>query len=529
MHHLYIGVDVGSGSARAGLFDAAGKKLAQAVSPIKHFHPAPDFVEQSSSDIWEQVCKVVNAVINESDIPPEQVRGIGFDATCSLVSVDADNRPVTVSPTGIDDQNIIMWMDHRAMAEAAEINQTDSDVLQYVGGEVSPEMELPKLKWLKRHLPEQYQRAAKFFDLADYLVYRSSGQDIRSVCTKVCKWTYLAHKKSWDMSLLEQLDLADLIADEKIGDKIVDLGSSAGQLTETAASELGLTTQTTVAVGIIDAHAGGVGIIGDKPESTLAIIGGTSSCHMAVSKEPVFVDGVWGPYWGAMVPGTWLSEGGQSAAGSLIDHVIRDSVFYPELMKMAEEQKRSHYEILNDEVACLEAENPTFSAHFHLLGYHHGNRSPRANPYLKGMVSGLSINKDLTELARIYMAAIQSVSYGTRHIIESMNRAGHKITRIHMCGGGTKNPLWLREHANVTGCEIVLASEDEAVILGSAMLAATACGDFTDLADAMAAMSSKGQVITPDSTTRAFHDAKYEVFLEMYEDQMKYKAMMRDF
>ena len=529
MQHLYVGVDVGSGSARAGLFDAAGNKLAQAVSPIKQFRPAPDFVEQSSSDIWAQVCKVVNSIVSESNAKPEQIKGIGFDATCSLVSIDADDQPVTVSPTGSNDQNIIMWMDHRAMVETAEINQTGSEVLQYVGGEVSPEMELPKLKWLKRHLPEQYQRAAKFFDLADYLVYRSSGKDVRSVCTKVCKWTYLAHKKSWDMSLLEQLELDDLITGEKIGDQIVDLGSSAGHLTETAAAELGLTTNTTVAVGIIDAHAGGVGIIGDQPESTLAIIGGTSSCHMAVSKEPVFVDGVWGPYWGAMVPGTWLREGGQSAAGSLIDHVIKDSAFYPELMQMAEEQGRSHYEILNEEVARLESEDPHFSAQFHLLGYHHGNRSPRANPHLKGMVSGLSINKDLTELARIYLAAIQSVSYGTRHIIEAMNNAGHQITRIHMCGGGTKNPLWLREHANVTGCDIVLGAEDEAVILGSAMLAATACGDFNDLTQAMAEMSSQGQIIKPDSNTKAFHDAKYRVFHEMYEDQMKYKAMMKEF
>lgn len=529
MESLYIGVDVGSGSARAGLFDARGKKLAQSVSPIKQFRPAPDFVEQSSSDIWAQVCKVVSTVIAEASIKPEQVKGLGFDATCSLVSVDANGQPVTVSPTGKDDQNIIMWMDHRAMVETAEINSTGSEVLKYVGGEVSPEMELPKLKWLKRHLPEQYNRAARFFDLADYLVYRSSGNDIRSVCTKVCKWTYLAHDKRWDTDLFKKMDLDDLITGEKIGADIVDLGSSAGQLTEAAARELGLTTDTIVAVGMIDAHAGGVGIIGDEPESTLAIIGGTSSCHMAVSKEPVFVDGVWGPYWGAMVPGTWLSEGGQSAAGSLIDHVIRDSAFYPELMKMAEEQGRSHYEILNDEVARLEAENPHFSANFHLLGYHHGNRSPRANPHLKGMVSGLSINKDLTELARIYLAAIQSVSYGTRHIIEAMNNAGHQITRIHMCGGGTKNPLWLREHANVTGCEIVLGEEDEAVILGSAMLAATACGDFGDLTDAMAAMSSKGQVIQPDSATKAFHDAKYRVFHEMYEDQMKYKTLMKDF
>lgn len=529
MQHLYIGVDVGSGSVRAGLFNAKGEKIALAASPIKQFRPATDFVEQSSSDIWKQVCNVVKDVVTDSAIKPEQVKGIGFDATCSLVAVGADDCPVTVSPTELDDQNIIMWMDHRALTETAEMNATRSEVLKFVGGEVSPEMELPKLKWLKRHLPKHYERAARFFDLSDYLVYRSTGRDVRSTCTKVCKWTYLAHDKRWDTSLFRQLDLEDLILGQKIGQAIADPGTPAGQLTDAAAIALGLTTSTIVSVGMIDAHAGGVGIIGDQPESTLAIIGGTSSCHMAVSTTPVFVDGVWGPYWGAMVPGMWLSEGGQSSVGSLIDHVIRDHVFYPQLMKLVRRQERSEYEILNEEVARLETENPYFTAHFHLLGYHHGNRSPRANPYLKGMVSGLSLNESLTELAKIYMAAIQSVSYGTRHIIETMNLAGHQINRIHMCGGGTKNPLWLREHANATGCEIVLSKEDEAVVLGSAMLAATACGDYDELKDAMSAMSSAGNVIKPQTSTRAFHDAKYKVFHEMHEDQMKYKAMMGGF
>ena len=96
MQNLYIGVDVGSGSVRAGLFDTKGNKLAQAVSPIKQFRPAPDFIEQSSSDIWKQTCKVVSAAVKEAEINPAQVKGIGFDATCSLVALDSSDQPVSV-------------------------------------------------------------------------------------------------------------------------------------------------------------------------------------------------------------------------------------------------------------------------------------------------------------------------------------------------------------------------------------------------------------------------------------------------
>jgi len=107
----------------------------------------------------------------EAALPPSAVKGIGFDATCSLVVLDADANPLTVSTSGEARRNIIVWMDHRAIAEARLVNDTHDDVLRYVGGSISPEMEIPKLLWLKRHLPSTYRSAGHFFDLADYLSF----------------------------------------------------------------------------------------------------------------------------------------------------------------------------------------------------------------------------------------------------------------------------------------------------------------------------------------------------------------------
>ncbi|MBW2412034.1 MAG: FGGY family pentulose kinase, partial [Deltaproteobacteria bacterium] len=370
---VLIGVDVGTGSVRAGIFTPKGKMLAQAVSPIEMYRPAENFVEQSSEDIWQNTCKVVKEAILSSKADRDQVVGIGFDATCSLVALDKADQPVSVSPTGKSRQNIIVWMDHRALKETDEINQTGDEVLKYVGGKVSPEMEIPKLMWLKRNLPAQFKQTAKFLDLADFMVYRASGNDLRSVCTKVCKWTYLAHEKRWSENLFKKVGLDDLNDNHRIGKEIADLGSSAGTLTETSANQLGLTTNTTVAVGIIDAHAGGLGVLGKNPETTLAIVGGTSSCHMASSKTPLFVKGVWGPYYGAMVPGLWLNEGGQSATGSLVDFVIRDSSYYPQLMAEVEKTGKDQYQLLNAEIYRLEESDPFINKNFHLLGYFHGN------------------------------------------------------------------------------------------------------------------------------------------------------------
>ncbi len=526
MQSYYIGVDVGSGSVRAGLFSATGRKLTMAGLPVKQFRPQSNFVEQSSSDIWHQTCSVVSQVVSDSGIPIGQIKGIGFDATCSLVVLNKEGKPLSVSPTGNDDQNVIMWMDHRAIREAADINATNDNCLKYVGGEISPEMELPKLLWLKRHLPEQYDQAGYFFDLADYLVWQACGNVSHSVCTKTCKWLYLAHEKNYSEPFFQRIGLSDLLDDGRIGKNIRSLGECAGYLTDTVAKELGLHSQVAVAVGAIDAHAGGIGIMGSRPEETIAVIAGTSTCHMAVRKTATFVSGVWGPYYEAMVPGYWLNEGGQSSTGSLIDHIIQSSSFYKQLEAEALKKGCTVYQLLNEEVLRLEEQNGFITKDFHVLGYHLGNRSPRANPTLRGMISGLSLQNGFSELAKTYLAALQSISYGTRHIIETMNNAGHSISTIHMCGGGSKNPLWVREHADATGCDVVLSKESDAVILGSAMLAGTASGDYNHLTDAMSAMSSTGMVVKPRQFMKSFHEKKYQIFLRMHDDQINYQNMM---
>src|SRR6202163_621416 len=191
----FIGVDVGTSSARAGVFDETGALLATARHPITVWHDAGNVVEQSWSEIWAACADSVRAAMAEAALPPSAIKGIGFDATCSLVVLDAAANPLTVSTSGDERRNVIVWMDHRATAEARLVNDTHDDVLRYVGGSISPEMEIPKLLWLKRHLPATYNAAGHFFDLADYLSFRATGSTARSMCTLTCKCNFLAHEQ----------------------------------------------------------------------------------------------------------------------------------------------------------------------------------------------------------------------------------------------------------------------------------------------------------------------------------------------
>src|SRR5579871_285095 len=188
MRQAFIGIDVGTSSTRAGIFDERGNLLATARHPIQTWQEAGDIVEQSSSDIWNACASSVRAAMAEAALAPDAVKGIGFDATCSLVVLDQAGAPLTVSISGDNSRNVIVWMDHRAIPEARLVNETQDQVLRYVGGSISPEMEVPKLLWLKRHLRHSFDRAGHFFDLADFLSWRATGSVQRSMCTVTCKW-----------------------------------------------------------------------------------------------------------------------------------------------------------------------------------------------------------------------------------------------------------------------------------------------------------------------------------------------------
>lgn len=330
----FIGVDVGTGSVRAALVSSEGKILKIAVQNIQTWNPQKDFYEQSSDDVWDSCVSCIKDVIE--DVDATSIKGIGFDATCSLVALDKDGNALSVSPTGNNRQNIILWMDHRASVEADKINTTKASVLRYVGGKVSLEMQTPKLLWLKTHMKNEcWDKAGFFFDLPDFLTWKATGCDSRSLCSVVCKWTYEVNPDltfGWQIRYFQQIGLEDLLENDfdKIGQNVVSPGTPVGNgLCKNMADVLGLQVGTPIGASLIDAHAGGLGLFGcsakgidDDFHSRLGLICGTSTCHMAVAPTPIFAPGVWGPYYSAMIPEMWLNEGGQSATGKLLDHII---------------------------------------------------------------------------------------------------------------------------------------------------------------------------------------------------------------
>jgi D-ribulokinase len=508
MREAYIGVDVGTTSARAGVFDETGKLLGVDKHPLRLWYEPGDIVEQSSEDIWAACAATVRGAMREAAIPADRVKGVGFDATCSLVVLDRACRPLTVSSSGDTARNVVVWMDHRAIDEAHYVNETRDDVLRYVGGTISPEMEVPKLLWLKRHLHPTFDSAGHFFDLADYLTFRATGSLARSTCTVTCKWTYVAGEGGWSERFFKRVGLDEFIAERyaRIGTEIVPPGAPLARgLSERAAGDLGLQPGTAVGAALIDAHAGGVGAIGGRHgtgvdvdvSERLAYIMGTSACIMATTVDPCFVPGVWGPYFSGMVPGFWLNEGGQSAAGAAIDHLLKSHPAHVAVEAAAKSDGIDVIKFLEKRILARVGSAGAaalLARHVHVLPEFLGNRSPYADPGSRAVIAGLDLDTDIGVLERLFVAGLCGLAYGLADVIDAFQAHGVAGRTIVIGGGASRSPLVRQFMADTTGYTVALPQTQEPVLLGAAMLGAVASGAHRSINGAMASMSAIGRL-----------------------------------
>ncbi|MBW8788466.1 MAG: FGGY-family carbohydrate kinase [Rhizobium leguminosarum] len=526
MRDHVVAVDIGTGSARAGVFDARGRLLAKAEHPIVMNRPRENHAEHDSEDIWSAACTAVRRAMEQSGIAAASVGAIGFDATCSLVVRDVEGRQLSVSTGGERRFDTIVWLDHRALKEADFCTATQHRVLEHSGHVMSPEMEMPKLMWLKKKLPATWEKAGYFFDLADFMTWKSTGSPARSRCTLTAKWNYLAHlEEGWQQDFLERIGLEDLQARGHLPDETTPVGDSVGRLTQEAAEALGLTTDCHVAAGMIDAYAGALGALGGyaadpvKREHQLALIAGTSSCIVTFSRERKPSHGMWGPYYEAVFPQSWLVEAGQSATGALLDHIVR-------MHAAGGEPTAALHQKIVARIADLRAEEgDDFGARIFVLPDFHGNRSPLADPHAVGVVSGLTLDTSFDGLCALYWRSAVGIALGIRHILEMMKEYGYMPDTLHIAGGHVKNPVLMELYSDATGCKVVMPKMNEAVLLGTAIAASVSCGLYRNLAAAGEAMYPGGDERLPDKAKQALYDRDYRRLLAMHRHRAELETM----
>jgi FGGY-family pentulose kinase len=523
MGECVAAVDVGTGSARAGIFDRSGRLLGRAESSIDTRHPAPGHAEQDSEQIWRAAVAAVRKARAAAGVAAEEVRGIAFDATCSLVVRDREDAPLAVSSDGENRWDTLLWLDHRAETEAAECTATGHPVVARDGGVISPELQIPKLMWLKRHLPHGWSRAGRILDLTDFLAWRASGTPERSVCALACKWSYQTHlDRPWPSDYHAALGLEDLLRRARLPDQAVAVGTDLGPLTPQAAQDLGLVPGCRVGAGLIDAHAGALGSLAGRPGSldALALIAGTSNCVMSLAPETPTRRGIWGPHKDAILPGHWSSEGGQSASGALLDHVCRI------WGGGAEPSPDLHARICARIEELIAHDGWNLAAELHVLPDFAGNRTPFADPGTRGAVSGLGLDTSFDGLCRLYWRSAVGIALGLRQIVGLLADAPRSRPDLYLSGGHARSSILRRLYATATGCRVVILPGTDAVLLGTAMAAAAGVGLYSSLAAAAQAMRQPEEAHLPDPEGRAAMDRDYAVFLTMQRHRRELEGLM---
>ena len=365
--------------------------------------------------------------VEASGLDRDAFAGLGFAATCSLVALDVDLSPLSMSLTGAPERDVIVWMDHRAAEDAERINAGGHEVLRYFGGALSPEMQTPKLVWLARMIPETFATTAHFIGLTDWLDFRATGSLTRSLCTVACKFGYLAHESRWPGEFFDSVGLGALSTDGfvRLGAEIAPPGAPLGRgLTKEAAAAMGLNPGTPVGAGLIDAHAGALGTLGASadgkagdPRRRLALILGTSSSCMAVSDEPRFIDAVWGPHVSALTPGQWLMDGGQSAFGAAIDRLMR---LHPAFA--AASARRTSSRSRTGSSPGRRAVGGGADRRGSSMSCRRSSASARRSPTPRraAAVVGLDLREDAASLEELYVAGLCGLAYGIADIVAAL-------------------------------------------------------------------------------------------------------------
>ena len=482
-------------AARApGFSTRRGNLLGRADYPIVMNRPQPGHAEHDSEDIWRAACAATRGALANAGAAAAEIVGISFDATCSLVVRDRAGAQLGVSTGGGERWDTIVWLDHRALAEADDCTATGHRVLDYLGGVMSPEMQTPKLMWIKRNLPDVWERAGQFFDLADFLTYRASGSNARSQCTLACKWTYLAHEDDgWQQDFFEAVGIPDMLARGDLPEqrqprrrrsRPADAGGRRGarphhRLPRRRRPDRRLCRRAWRACRLHRRSRD------DRPPS------GADCRHVELRHGDVdraaLVRRRLGPVFRRRAAGALAVRGrpvGDRRAARSSDPLAWRRRRAGR--RHARQDRRARH------ASCAQTEGLDLAGRLHVLPDFHGNRSPLADPHAIGVVSGLTLDATFDSLCKLYWRTCVGIALGVRHILDALNERGYVIDTLHVTGGHTRNPLLMELYSDATGCAVVEPQAADAVLLGTAMVAATAGGLYPDLDAACLAMQQGG-------------------------------------
>lgn len=496
MKNYFLGIDAGTESLRAAIFDSQGNCISFASCGYQTQHRRPGWAEQDPKEWEKSLIEAIKCAISKSGVDPKRIKAIGVDGTsCTVVFLDKAGKPVRPA---------IMWMDVRAHKESLEISSTKHPALKYTGfSRVSPEWFPCKVLWIKKHEPEVIERSALIFEQTDWLIYKLTGRAALNLNTATIRWFYDSRNGGFPKDFYKLIGIEEVI--RKIPNDVLKLGTPVGKLVKSVASETGLHPGIPVAQGGADAYVAVIGVNALKP-GKFALITGSSNLHIGLCNQEIHAPGVFGSFPDALIPGYDAVEGGQISTGSVVKW-FKENLLPKKIERKSIKTGKSIYATLDEIAAGI----PIGSEGLIVLEHWQGNRTPWIDPTSRGVIRGLTLRHTT---GHIFRAILEGVAYGTALIFETLDKAGAKVDEIVACGGATNSKLWMQIYADTIGSKIVLPKESQAACLGSAILASVASKDFSSIEEAAEAMVQYKDVVEPI----AENHEKYRYLLGEYKN-----------
>ncbi|MGG5332715.1 xylulokinase [Enterococcus sp. AZ163] len=489
-----LGIDIGTSSCKAALFNPAGEAIAQASESYPVFYPQEGWAEQNPADWWQAVCKATKKLIEQSKIDPSEIVGIGVAGqSWSAIPMSADGQVLANTP---------IWMDTRAVDSCQELEEQigEERLFQLCGNPLQPAYTLPKILWYKKHQPEMYQKIDKILQSNSYIVYQLTGCFSQDVSQGYGYQSFDMRKGTYDQTICQELGIPlEILPDIFACHEVV------GKVTDEAALQTGLTAGIPVVAGGLDSACGALGtgaIQAGETQEQGGQAGGMGICLDTYQADKRLI------LSNHVVPNKWLLQGGTVGGGGVLNW-LEKQLSDAEKLTAAKNNTNSFIEL-----SSLAEKVSPGSDGLIFLPYMAGERSPIWNPKAKGVYYGLDFSKTKGHLIR---SGMEGVAYSLKHNLETAQQAGAEVSLLRAMGGAANSEVWTQIKSDVTGKEIRVVNTDTTTTLGAALLAGVGTGVYTDFEEAVAKTVTYGRTHYPNPELADVYQAGYQKYLAIYE------------
>ncbi len=474
--NYYVGVDLGTSSVKTLLLCGGGEVVSSVTKEYPLYFPHNGWSEQNPEDWYNQTVSALKELFEGIDA--KKVKSFSFSGQMhGLVMLDSEDNVIRPA---------LLWNDSRSQPQTDKLNENKDFLLDNTANIAFAGFTLPKLLWVKENEPDNYKKISKIMLPKDYVAYRLSG----SFCTDVSDASgtlyFDVENRSWSKNILEKNGIK-----EEWLPRVLESDGFAGVLKADLTEELGLDS-VIIIIGAGDNAAAAIGT-GTVKDGDCNISLGTSGTIFTVSDK-------FGLDRESAIHSFCSASRNYHQMACVLSAAVCCNWWVEKILRDGYDKVLSKENRLGEN-DCL------------FLPYLMGERSPLNDTDVRGMFYGMSLDTDKDDMS---LAVLEGVAFALRHNIDIIRNMGIDIKKSNVCGGGTKNRLWLKIIANVLGIELCIPENQEGASLGAALLAAKGVMASDEYAELENKVYKTAETVVPDRELTEKYEEKYLKWRNLY-------------